>query len=350
MGRALFLVIALAGASCSLCDGEQGRDRGRRADRSDDGGVDRPHPRLRDLPIEPFWDRDGGACPDGGELAGSPPPGGDQIRCELDGRPHGLYAAWHRGGGLWKSGSFQKGRRDGTWTFWSPSGTKVREHTLASGKLDGKAVRWSSSGAPVEERTYRRGKLQKAVYFEGGEAVDVTAREQAADRCRSGDQSSCEQACEGLSSPSAGAPDGGTLPSRLRGDGALSLLDATMPSKIDLGDTFEMEIRFLVEEPTTRPWKVSVVFEGTEGGRFSADHDPQCPTTRWPAGTIVTDRFWVIADDDLSAPRAGTYRALVGLFGVVDGEWQTLAPDRADSAWRVSVGEVRVRQDRRQTR
>ena len=111
---------------------------------------------------------------------------------------------------------------------------------------------------------------------------------------------------------------------RVAWEESLELLGWEMPTRIHLGEPFQIALYYKVLKPLDRSWKVFIHMDGPKM-RVNADHDPvggRCPTSTWKPGDVIVDRTTL----RVGAPfDAGTYEVWTGFFGGVAPNWVNLS-------------------------
>ncbi len=102
-------------------------------------------------------------CPDGGRLAGSPPPRNNTQWCEAKGPEgkavrHGPYRKWHKNGNLKESGYFEMGLPHGNIIKRSANGTIIEERHFLEGKANGPRIKYDKGGTRRSYISFREGK------------------------------------------------------------------------------------------------------------------------------------------------------------------------------------------------
>ncbi len=98
-------------------------------------------------------------CPPGTLPAGTPPPQGREVWCELrpvGGAPvrQGPSIAWHENGKRAAQGPYLAGKRHGRWTFWHPNGVPAKQGSFAQGLEEGVWTAYHPHGDRASEGEY----------------------------------------------------------------------------------------------------------------------------------------------------------------------------------------------------
>jgi antitoxin component YwqK of YwqJK toxin-antitoxin module len=98
-----------------------------------------------------FYEQGDAACPDGGKIAGTPPPGGTLVYCELDGKTHGPVAIFDDDGHVTHVATEIHGEYDGVAIDFYANGQPKRQTHYVAGKADGPVIGWREDGTKAYE-------------------------------------------------------------------------------------------------------------------------------------------------------------------------------------------------------
>jgi len=76
----------------------------------------------------------------------------------LQGRRHGKWVFWYKGGEKQLEGQYLKGKKTGTWVKWAENGQKISEGGFLYGKMHGTWTDWNGNGQEVLQSSWVMGK------------------------------------------------------------------------------------------------------------------------------------------------------------------------------------------------
>jgi len=76
----------------------------------------------------------------------------------LQGRRHGKWVFWYKGGEKQLEGQYIKGRKTGAWTKWTEKGQKISQGGFLYGKMHGTWTDWHGNGQKALQSTWVMGK------------------------------------------------------------------------------------------------------------------------------------------------------------------------------------------------
>lgn len=113
---------------------------------------------------------------------------------------------------------------------------------------------------------------------------------------------------------------------------SLELAGWELPTRVRVGEPFQMTVYYKVLKPLDRSWKIFIHMDGPM--RVNGDHDPlggRCPTTTWKPGDVIVDRTPLRVDPTFDS---GKYVVWIGFFGGVAPNWRNLSLSDAPATMR----------------
>jgi len=76
----------------------------------------------------------------------------------LEGRRHGKWVFWYKGGGKQLEGQYLKGKKTGTWVKWDEKGKRISEGGFLYDKMHGTWTDWHGNGQKALQSSWVMGK------------------------------------------------------------------------------------------------------------------------------------------------------------------------------------------------